>query len=107
MTVYIKENTIIAKLAARFLKENRMAVTVGNKVCLHNCTANDFLKNKSWVCHEIIHVNQYKKYGTIKFLLAYLWQSVINGYVNNRFEKEAHQHEHNILLLNNVNFVIL
>lgn len=47
MTVYIKENTTVGKFAAIFLKERRMAVTIGNTICLYNCPAKEFFENKN------------------------------------------------------------
>lgn len=107
MTVYIKEHTIIASLAAIFLKQKRMAVTIGNKIYLHNCNAKDFLKIRTWVCHELTHVHQYKRLGKLKFIIFYFLQSIVNGYHNNKFEKEAQQNEQNISIINKVKFVIL
>ena len=35
------------------------------------------------------HIKQFQKEGTIIFITKYLWESIKNGYTNNRFEKEA------------------
>ena len=106
MNVYVKQNTFIAKVAAKVLKEKSMAVTVGNTIYLHNTTCESFLKHKVWVCHEVVHVLQYKKSGMFLFLINYIFQSVINGYQNNKFEIEASEKENNPYLLNDVDFII-
>lgn len=107
MNVYIQENSVIAKIAAIVLKEKKMAVTIGRTIYLYNCCAGIFLKNKTWVCHELVHVYQYKKYGRLMFIIYYLSQSLINGYTNNRFEREACLKEHDLSLLNNIQFTVL
>ena len=51
------------------------------------------MKNKKWVQHELVHVQQFKQYGFIKFLLLYTWESIRNGYYNNKFEVAARAKE--------------
>ncbi|HYK45085.1 MAG TPA: DUF4157 domain-containing protein [Parafilimonas sp.] len=105
MNVYIKTNSALARLAARILKTDRMAVTVRRTIYLHNCSKEEFLKNKNWVCHEVVHVRQYKQLGTFAFLAAYLFQCLINGYNNNKFEKEARKKESNHMMMDGVEFI--
>ncbi|MGG9971035.1 DUF4157 domain-containing protein [Ferruginibacter sp. SUN002] len=87
--VKIKENSFLAKLAAKKLHTTSVAMVLGNTIHLYNTKKEDFLKNESWVKHELCHVQQFKHYGFIKFILLYLWESIKNGYTNNRFEVEA------------------
>ena len=105
MTVYIIQNAFIAKLAAINLKTERIAVTISNKIYLYNCTKQDFLANRKWVCHELAHVLQYKRLGSIRFILAYLLECLINGYKNNKFEIEATKKENDNTLLEGVIFI--
>ena len=106
MTVHIKEQAIIAKLAAVFLKQKRMAVTINNKIYLYNCSAKDFLHLETWVCHELMHVQQYQKLGRLKFISFYFLQLIINGYYNNKYEKEARENEHNTSVLSTAKFIL-
>jgi hypothetical protein len=105
MEVYIKENAFIAKLAATILKTERMAVTINNKIYLYNCSKEDFLRNKKWVCHEIVHILQYKRMGPLNFITAYLLQCIIKGYTKNKFEKEAREKKHYVALMERINFI--
>ena len=105
MTVYIKTDSIIAQLAARLLKTTRMAVTVNRTIYLYNCSKEEFLKNNNWVCHEVAHVRQYERLGSFAFLAAYLFQCLIKGYKNNKFEKEARAKETDLLLMEGVGFI--
>ena len=105
MDVHIKQNSIIAKLAARTLKAEQMAITINNKIYLYNCSKENFLKNKKWVCHEIAHVMQYKRMSTFNFIMAYLIQCLVTGYTKNKFEKEAREKEYDESLIEAVNFI--
>lgn len=105
MIVYIKENSFWARLAAWKLGSSRMAITLGNTIHLHNTSRDQFLKDIRWVCHELAHVHQYKKYGFYSFLFIYLKESFSKGYVNNKLEQEARHAEENIALLNDTTFL--
>lgn len=98
--VYIKEKSIVAKLAAIALKVNSVAIVIGNTIYLHNTTKQNFLANKKWVAHELVHIRQYKQYGTIKFLFLYLAENFRKGYRNNRFEIEARENENILDIIN-------
>jgi len=41
------------------------------------------------LAHESVHVEQYKRLGTIKFLAMYLYYSIKYGYEKNPLEVEA------------------
>jgi hypothetical protein len=104
MNIYIIPNSLIAKLAAAYLKERRVAVTIGNKIYLHNCSREEFLKNKKWVCHELVHTFQYKRLGGFRFMIEYLFEMLTKGYHKNKFEIEAHAMEHDTSLLDGIKF---
>lgn len=99
MTVHIKENSWLAKLAAGKLRSKKVAMVFGRTIHLFNTTKEEFLSNKKWVNHELAHVRQYKRYGILKFLLLYLYESAVKGYYNNRFEAEARRKEEDVSLL--------
>jgi len=75
------------------MKTKNLALVLGKGIHLSGVNKEIFLKDKKWVKHELIHIQQYKKFGTVKFLLFYLLESLRNGYYNNRFEIEAREGE--------------
>lgn len=97
--VYVKEKSFIAKIGAKILGVNNVALTIGNTIYLHNATKDELLQNKTWLCHELVHVQQYKQLGVLKFLFIYLKESVTKGYHHNKFEVEAREKETNLELL--------
>ncbi len=105
MVCHIKENSWIAKMAARKLGSSNVALTIRNTIYLHNTSKEEFLRQKTWVRHEVEHVLQYKKAGTIWFLLKYLYEGLVKGYANISFEKEARDAEYDLQLLDHVHFV--
>lgn len=93
MNVRIKQNAWQARVAAGVLKTKRVAVVIGNAIYLWGVTEDDFMRNKKWLRHELMHVHQFKKYGRFRFVLMYLWESILHGYYNNKFEKQARDAE--------------
>jgi hypothetical protein len=93
MKISIKENSLVARLAAYILHEDSVAVVIGKRIYLWNTSRQDFLKNKKWLHHELVHIQQFRQYGFIKFLFLYLLESLKNGYYNNKFEVEAREKE--------------
>ena len=96
--VFIKPDSLIARLAARRMGFDRIAIVLGRTIHLYNATVQDFIKNKPWLLHELKHVEQYER-GFFRFLVDYLREHRVNGYRNNRFEKEARAAESDIRLL--------
>lgn len=97
--VRIKENSLIARLAAYKLGVDNVAIVFGATIHLYNTSATDFIKNKSWLCHELKHVEQYRQYGMVSFLWLYLVSSLKHGYKQNRFEVEAREAEADMSIL--------
>lgn len=91
--IKIKENALLARMAARALRSRSMAITLGRTIYLWNTDTAAFRADVRWVRHELKHVEQYLRYGYIFFLLWYGWESLIHGYRNNRFEVEAREAE--------------
>ena len=89
----IKENSWLAKLAAKKLKSHSVAMVLGNTIHLCNTSKEDFLSDEKWVNHELCHIKQFEQHGFFSFLAKYLWESLKNGYYNNRFEVEARKAE--------------
>lgn len=89
MRIYIRENSILARIAAWKLKSNKAAIVIGKTIYLHNTSKREFIDNKRWLSHEIEHIRQYRKYGIIRFITMYLLESARKGYRNNKFEIAA------------------
>tara|TARA_R110000868_G_scaffold15596_3_gene70926 strand:- start:2675 stop:2926 length:252 start_codon:yes stop_codon:yes gene_type:complete len=41
--------------------------------------------------HELIHVEQVRRLGWLRFYTSYLYESYKNGYYNNKYEVEARE----------------
>ena len=93
MNFKIKENSVLARIAAWKLKSGRMAITMGTTIHLFNTSREEFLSDEHWVRHELKHVEQYKRYGYFAFLWKYTIESIRKGYYNNKFEIEARENE--------------
>ena len=93
MNFKIKENSVLARIAAWKLKSGRMAITMGTTIHLFNTSREEFLSDERWVRHELKHVEQYKRYGYFTFLWKYIIESIRKGYYNNKFEIEARENE--------------
>jgi len=93
MNIKIKENALLARIAASILNSDRMAITLGHTIYLWHTDMASFRADLRWVRHELKHVTQYMRYGYILFILWYAWESLIHGYYNNRFEVEAREAE--------------
>ena len=89
MNLNIRENSWIAKLAAKKLRSENVAIVIGSTIHLHNTTKVAFLQDKKWVKHELCHVQQFKEHGKFLFILKYLYESLRHGYYNNKYEVEA------------------
>lgn len=85
----LKEQSFLARIAAKKLHTDSVAMVIGGTIHLHNISAEEFLQNKRLMKHELCHVQQYKQHGMAAFLIKYLWESICRGYYNNRFEAEA------------------
>jgi hypothetical protein len=89
----IRENSRMAWLAAHFMKVDRIAIVLGKTVHLYNTDRASFLNNQAWVNHEMVHVQQFKRYGFLRFIVLYLWECCRHGYYNNKYEIEARSAE--------------
>lgn len=85
----IRENSWLARIAARKLKASSVAMVLGNTVHLWGTSKENFLADECWVRHELCHIKQFREHGFIIFLIKYLWESLRRGYYNNKYEAEA------------------
>lgn len=84
---------MLARIAAKKLGVSQVALTIGQTIHLCRTPRTEFLANERWVKHELAHVEQFRKYGFLRFIGMYLWESVKKGYYQNRFEIEARAKE--------------
>ena len=89
----IKENSWLAKVAAKKLRSSNVAMVLGKTIHLFGVSKTDFLQDEKWLKHELCHIRQFKQYGYLNFVVKYLWESLRKGYYNNRFEVEARKAE--------------
>ena len=89
----IRENSWIAKLAAKKLKSKNVAIVVGKTIHLYNVSRQQFLADEKWLKHELCHLQQFRESGTFIFILKYLWESFKHGYYNNKYEVQARKAE--------------
>jgi hypothetical protein len=85
----IKENSWLAKIAAWKLRSYSVAIVMGKTIHLHNTKKEAFLQNTTWLKHELCHIKQFTEHGYVLFIVKYLWESIKNGYHNNKYETEA------------------
>ena len=89
----IKENSWVAWLAAKKLKVSAAAIVIGKTIHLYHASRVDFLNNSRWLKHELCHIRQFKEHGYLLFMLKYVWESILHGYYNNKYEVEARNSE--------------
>lgn len=89
----IKENSWLAKIAAKKLGTENVAMVLGKTIHLYGVSEAGFLADEKWVKHELCHIRQFKEHGYFMFIVKYVWESIRKGYYNNRFEMEARQAE--------------
>ena len=87
--ISIKENSKLARLAAKKMRSNGAALVLGRTIHLFNISEKEFLSSTRLVRHEYKHLEQYQRLGTFRFLGLYLWYSLRYGYYQNPLEKEA------------------
>lgn len=89
MQYKIRENSWMARIAARKMKAHQLAMVWGTTIHLHNTSVEEFLSDQRWLRHELKHIEQFRQHGFLPFLIKYTWECIRVGYYNNRFEKEA------------------
>ena len=85
----IIEKSPLARIARIILGSSNVAMVLGDVIHLSGVNRDSFLKDKSWVEHELCHIRQFRKYGYCRFLWLYFIESCRKGYFNNKFEIEA------------------
>lgn len=93
MRYRIKENSWLVRLAAKGMKAEKLAMVLGSNIHLYNTTREEFLADERWLRHELKHIEQFKRYGIVGYLVKYTVASIRYGYYNNPFEVEAREAE--------------
>ncbi|HSZ26489.1 MAG TPA: hypothetical protein VK766_12245 [Cytophagaceae bacterium] len=99
MNFKIEEHSFWARIARHFFGSRKIAMVIGNTIHLSGVDKQVFLSNSKWLIHELVHIEQYRKNGFLKFLLLYAIESIRHGYYNNRFEIEARVAEENSVII--------
>lgn len=89
----IVERSILARIARFFFGSKRIAMVLGSTIYLSGVEKQVFLSDRKWLIHEMIHIEQYRRFGFFKFLILYCLESIRKGYYHNRFEVEARNAE--------------
>lgn len=89
----VKSNSPLARIAAFNLKCSSVALVLGQTIHVYGVSPVSFLNNRCWLAHELVHIQQYEKFGTIRFLYLYIWEWIKHGYRKNRYEIEAREGE--------------
>ncbi|UYZ58677.1 hypothetical protein [Hymenobacter latericus] len=87
----IVENSPLARVARWKLRQANVAMVLGRTIHLSGVSRADFLRDASWVAHELCHIRQVQEHGLLGFLWKYLVESARVGYYANRFEAEARE----------------
>ncbi|MBO9729275.1 MAG: DUF4157 domain-containing protein [Chitinophaga sp.] len=101
----IHENSWLAKIAARSMRVQSVAMVLGRTIHLYGASRERFLSDVSWMRHEACHVKQYQQLGFYGFLWKYLAQYLRNGYYNNELEVAARASEGDPDILNDIEIV--
>lgn len=91
--VRIRENSWLARIAALKLGVDSVALTLGNTIHLYRASREELIENNRWLKHELAHVEQFRKYGFLKFIAMYLVETIRNGYRQNKYEIQAREAE--------------
>lgn len=87
----IVEHSPWARLARWKLGQPNVAMVLGRTIHLSGVSREEFLREPSWVAHEMCHIRQVQERGLLRFLWQYLVESARVGYYANRFEVEARE----------------
>jgi hypothetical protein len=102
---HIHENSWLAKIAARFMRVQSVAMVLGRTIHLHGASRERFLSDTPWMRHEACHIKQYQHFGFFGFLWRYLSEHLRKGYYNNALEVAARASEEDPAILDNIEIV--
>lgn len=103
----IVEHSFPARVARFFFGSRQIAMVLGNTIHLSGVDRQRFLSNRKWLIHELVHIDQYRQNGFLKFLFLYILESIRHGYYQNRFEVEARAAEERGVVVQQDQMVIM
>ena len=89
MEYKVVEKSLFARIARMVLKSSNVAMVIGKTIYLSGVSREAFLRDESWLAHELCHIRQFQEHGFFRFLWLYLKESWRVGYYNNKYEVEA------------------
>lgn len=95
----------MARIAARSLRVQSVAMVIGRTIYLYGASREQFLSDIAWMRHEACHIRQYQQYGKIGFLWRYMAEYFRNGYYNNSLEIAARAAEEDLSVLEDIEIV--
>ncbi|WP_145663472.1 DUF4157 domain-containing protein [Chitinophaga polysaccharea] len=101
----IRENSRLAKVAARFMRVQSVAMVLGRTIHLHGASRERFLSDVAWMRHEACHIKQYQRFGFFGFLWRYFAEYLRRGYYNNILEVAARAAEQDPAILDNIEII--
>ncbi|NLR61679.1 DUF4157 domain-containing protein [Chitinophaga polysaccharea] len=101
----IRENSRLAKIAARFMRVQSVAMVLGRTIHLHGASRERFLSDVAWMRHEACHIKQYQRFGFFGFLWRYFAEYLRRGYYNNILEVAARAAEEDPAILDNIEII--
>ncbi|MFY0252633.1 DUF4157 domain-containing protein [Chitinophaga sp. 30R24] len=105
ITCCIKEGSWLARIAARFMRVQSIAMVLGRTIHLYGASRERFLSDVAWMRHEACHVKQYQRLGFLGFLREYLAEYVRKGYYNNALEVAARASEEDPAILDDIEII--
>ncbi|MEX1203493.1 MAG: hypothetical protein WEA59_09630 [Ferruginibacter sp.] len=84
---------LVGKVCCLQTERTKRCLSIRSTIHLYHVSKKDFLSNEAWLKHELCHVQQFKRYGFVNFLLKYIWESFKKGYFNNKYEVQAREAE--------------
>ncbi|RYE25225.1 MAG: DUF4157 domain-containing protein [Sphingobacteriales bacterium] len=97
--IRIIENSWLARIGAKRMRFNRIAMVIGKTIHLYGAPLNVFVNDKRWIIHELRHIQQYEETGFWKFVYKYTMECIRKGYYNNAYEVDARACESDETLL--------
>lgn len=82
----MKVKLIFHSKLLKFFRKDIYAFTIGKRIFIRK----DQISVKE-LAHELVHVEQYQRYGIVHFLLKYFLQSLTHSYMKIPLEVEAYK----------------
>lgn len=84
-------DSAFAKFLAKIYGKKTWAITTSKDCCRYSCSS--FVVSEKWRKHEEKHKRQFAELGWLNFMVQYIYETIKNGYENNKFEVAARKAE--------------